>query len=151
MHAGKTAVVVAVFALLGAALLACGAPAGPQIVVENVYARPAAAVGEGATGGVFMLLRNTGSEADTLIAAQCEVAGTAEIHETTMEGGVMKMRPVVGGIEVPAGGQVELKPGGYHVMLIGLTKDLQEGDRFPVVLQFQKSGKLTVEAEVRAP
>ena len=150
MHRLKPGVVVAAL-LLGVALLACGVPAGPQIKVENVYARPAAAMGEGATGGAFMLLRNTGSEADRLVAAQSDVAGTVEIHETTLEGGVMKMRPVVGGIEVPAGGQVELKPGGYHVMLIGLTQNLVEGDRFQMVLQFEKSGPLTVEAVVRMP
>jgi copper(I)-binding protein len=139
------------FVLLGAVLLACGVPAGPQIQVENIYARPAAGMGESATGGVFMVLRNTGSEADRLVAVRCSVAGTAEIHETTMEGDVMKMRPVAGGIEVPAGGQVELKPGGYHVMLIGLKQDLQEGDRFPVELQFEKSGPVTVEVQVRMP
>ena len=150
MHRLEPGVVVAAL-LLGVALLACGAPAGPQIEVENVYARPAAAMGEGATGGAFMLLRNTGGEADRLVAAQSDVAGTVEIHETTLEGGVMKMRPVVGGIEVPAGGQVELKPGGYHVMLIGLTQNLVEGDRFRMVLQFEKSGPLTVEAVVRMP
>lgn len=63
----------------------------------------------------------------------------------------MRMRQVEGGIELPAGGQVELKPGGYHVMLIGLTRDLNAGEKFPVTLQFASGATLTVEAEVRQP
>ena len=63
----------------------------------------------------------------------------------------MRMQAVQGGIEVPAGGQVELKPGGYHVMLIGLTRDLTDGEKFPLTLQFEKGGEVTVEAEVRQP
>ena len=68
-----------------------------------------------------------------------------------MDGDVMRMQAVQGGIEVPAGGQVELKPGGYHVMLIGLTRDLNAGDKFPVTLEFASGAKLQVEAEVRQP
>jgi copper(I)-binding protein len=150
MRTARLGVVVAALVLV-AALGACGTPAGPQIQVEDVWARPAASMAESGTGGAFMLLRNAGGEADRLVAAQCGVAAAVEIHETTMDGGVMKMRPVEGGLTVPAGGQVELKPGGYHVMLIGLTQDLKEGDRFQLVLQFEKSGTLTVEAVVRMP
>jgi copper(I)-binding protein len=146
ISAGWIALVILVAVLAG-----CGTPAGPQIKVEDVWSRPAAGMGESGTGGVFMVLRNEGSTADRLVSAQCDVASTVEIHETTMEGGVMRMRPVEGGLEVPAGGQVELKPGGYHVMLIGLKQDLQEGDRFPLVLQFEKSGTISVEAVVKMP
>ena len=74
-----------------------------------------------------------------------------EIHETTMDGDVMHMQQVSGGIEIPANGQVELKPGGLHVMLIGLTRDLNPGETFPVTLQFENAGAVTVEAEVRQP
>jgi len=79
------------------------------------------------------------------------VSNAVEIHETKMEGDVMRMAQVEGGIEVPAGGQVELKPGGYHVMLIGLTRDLAVGDTFPVTLEFASGNTLAVEAEVRQP
>lgn len=150
MHTARFGVVVAAL-LLVAALGACGTPAGPQIKAENVWARPAGGMGASGTGGVFMVLRNEGGAADRLIAGQCDLAKAVEVHETTMDGGVMKMRPVEGGLEVPAGGQVELKPGGYHVMLIGLTQDLKVGDRFPLVLQFEESGTISVEAEVRMP
>ncbi len=134
-------------------LAACGA-SEPEITVEEVWSRPAATMGGGETGGngaVFMTLVNRGGEADRLVAAQADVAEVAELHESKMEGDVMKMQPVEGGIAVPAKGQVTLKPGGLHVMLIGLKQDLKEGDRFPLTLEFEKSGPRTVEAEVRMP
>jgi copper(I)-binding protein len=141
--------------LLGLVVMmaACGA-SGPEIRVEEVWSRPAATMGGGEAGGngaVFMRLVNRGREADRLIGAQTDVAEVVELHESTMEGDVMKMQPVEGGIEVPAKGDVELKPGGLHVMLIGLKQNLQEGDRFSVTLEFEKSGTQTVEAEVRMP
>jgi copper(I)-binding protein len=98
-----------------------------------------------------MTLVNQGGEADRLVAAQTEVAQVVELHESKLEGDVMKMQPVEGGIPVPAKGEVELKPGGLHVMLIGLKQSLNEGDRFLVTLEFEKSGPLQVEAEVRMP
>lgn len=105
----------------------------------------------GANSAVYMVLTNGGTAADRLVAAQADVSNAVEIHETKMEGDVMRMQPVEGGIEIPAGGQVELKPGGYHVMLIGLTRDLNVGDKFPVTLEFASGAQLQVEAEVRQP
>jgi copper(I)-binding protein len=102
----------------------------------------------GPTSAVFMVIRNEGRDPDRLVAAATEVAQVVELHQTKMEGGVMRMNQVPA-IEVPAGGRVELKPGDYHVMLIGVRRELKLGDRFPVRLQFEKSGSLTVEAEVR--
>lgn len=74
-----------------------------------------------------------------------------EIHETRLEGDVTKMQFLPDGLEIPAQGDVELKPGGYHVMLVGVTHDLKVGDEFFVVLEFEKSGPLRVEATVREP
>jgi copper(I)-binding protein len=145
---------------------ACGAPAGSSIEIEDVWARPAMAMKEttessegGAgmgqpmpgTGAVFMLLRNRGLEADRLVGGQTDVANVVEIHETVMEGEVMKMQMLTNGLEVPAKGEVLLKPGGYHIMLIGMQRDLAVGDTFTLELQFEKSGILTVEPEVREP
>jgi copper(I)-binding protein len=145
---------------------ACGAPAGSSIEIEDVWARPAMAMKEttessegGAgmgqpmpgTGAVFMLLRNRGLEADRLVGGQTDVANVVEIHETVMEGEVMKMQMLTNGLEVPARGEVLLKPGGYHIMLIGMQRDLAVGDTFTLELQFEKSGILTVEPEVREP
>jgi copper(I)-binding protein len=79
------------------------------------------------------------------------VAKVVEIHETRMEGDVMKMQMLPDGLEVPARGEVQLRPGGYHVMLIGLQRDLEVGDRFAVELLFDKSESLVVEPEVRQP
>ena len=126
-------------------------PAVPKLRAENVWSRPAMAMGHemGVTGVVYMTLVNEGRGADRLIGAQTDVGTTAELHQTTMEGAVMKMKPVSNGIEIPAGGQVELKPGGYHMMLINLRRNLKLGDRFAVTLKFEKSGTMTVEAEVR--
>lgn len=151
--AAKRHLVVILSLWLALVLAACGATV-PEIQVEDVWSRPAVTMGAGETGGngaVFMTLVNHGGEADRLIAAQADVAEVVELHESKMEGDVMKMQPVEGGIDLPAMGEVELKPGGYHVMLIGLKQNLNEGDRFPVTLEFEQSGSLIVEAEVRMP
>ncbi|MCS6845850.1 MAG: copper chaperone PCu(A)C [Caldilineales bacterium] len=160
-------ILLVVFALAG-----CG-PAGSgsaSISAENVWARAAKMSGEAmggmqhghgaesmeyggtkANSAVYMKLVNRGAQADRLISAKADVCQTVELHETVMQGDVMRMQQVQGGIEVPANGSVELKPGGLHVMLIGLTKDLNPGDKFPVTLQFEKAGAITVQAEVRQP
>jgi copper(I)-binding protein len=98
-----------------------------------------------------MRLVNTGGEADRLISARSDVAEVVEIHETRMEGEVMKMQHLPDGIELPARSQVELKPGGYHIMLIGLKRDLNEGDQVRLELEFEKNGRKTVNAQVRQP
>jgi len=108
-------------------------------------------MGMAGTGAVFMLLKNTGSEADRLIGGQTEVADVVEIHETVMEGEVMRMQMLANGLQVPAKGEVLLKPGGYHVMLIGMQRDLVVGDTFTLELQFETRGSLIVEPEVREP
>jgi copper(I)-binding protein len=103
---------------------------------------------EGGTGAVYVTLSNAGSQADALISASSAAAGSVELHEIQKEGGVMKMRPVKS-IPVPAGGKVELKPGGYHIMLLDLKHDLKPGDKVPVTLSFEHGGELRIEAAVR--
>ncbi|MCC7020238.1 MAG: copper chaperone PCu(A)C [Ardenticatenales bacterium] len=124
------------------------APVGDSagITTADVWARksPMAAT----MGAVYLRIDNHGAVDDALIGAAAAVAHTVEIHETTNEGGVMSMAKV-DAIPVPAGGSAELKPGGYHVMLIDVTAPLKLGERFPVTLQFEKAGMITVEAEVR--
>lgn len=155
---------LAVVGLLLTGVLACGAPSGPEVRVDDAWARPAMTVGEmetgesaeggmgmTGTGAVFMLLVNDGAEADRLLGGSTDVAEVVEIHKTSMEGEVMKMRMLLEGLEVPAKSEVLLKPGGYHVMLIGVKQDLKPGDRFTVDLEFEKSGTVTVEPEVRNP
>jgi copper(I)-binding protein len=149
--------------MLAVVVAACGAPAGPAIKVEDVWARPAVAMddsmsggssmgpGMAGTGAVFMRLVNQGEEADCLRGGTTDVAKAVEIHETKVEGGVATMQMLPDGLEVPARGQVLLQPGGYHVMLVGMQRTLEVGDRFTLNLQFEKSGILTVQAEVRQP
>jgi hypothetical protein len=164
----RAAMLLTTLLVLLLAATACTQPPAPAasqgINAQNVWARSAKMMGSmpmegdeqqmqhgGANSAVYMVLANGGAEADSLVAAQADVSNAIEIHETVMEGDVMRMKQVEGGIEVPAGGQVELKPGGYHVMLIGLTRDLNVGDKFPVTLEFASGAKLQVEAEVRQP
>ena len=103
-----------------------------------------------ANSAAYMVLVNNGNQADKLIGIASDVANTVELHESKIENDVMKMQQVEF-IEVPANGQVELKPGGLHIMLIGLTKDLNEGDKVRLDLEFEVSGELPIEAEVRMP
>jgi copper(I)-binding protein len=103
--------------------------------------------GEG-TGAVYVTLSNSGPQADSLVSASSDAAQTVELHEVKSEGGVMKMRPVKS-IPVPAGGKVELKPGRYHIMLLGLKHDLKPGEKIPVTLKFEHGGEIPVEATVR--
>jgi hypothetical protein len=106
------------------------------------------AMGGAGTGAVYVTLSNTGSQADALVSAATDAAQTAELHETKHEGGVIKMRPVKA-IPIPAGGKAELKPGGYHIMLMGLKHDLKPGDKVEVTLEFEHGGQVRIEAPVR--
>jgi len=128
-------------------LTACQkAPAGPQIEISDVWGRPSPNV-EGNTT-IYLLIRNKGSEDDRLIGASSDIAETGELHGMTMENDVMKMFQVEF-LEVPAGGSLELAPGGNHIMLIGLREMLEAGQRVRVVLEFWNAGKIPVEAEIR--
>ena len=93
--------------------------------------------------------RERGRGADHLIGGSTDVADVVEIHEMFEENDVMVMRPVAGGIEVPAGGLVTLEPGGYHVMLIGLTRDLTDGMIFDLTLTFEQAGDVVVPVTVQ--
>lgn len=105
----------------------------------------------GTNGVIYVTIENNSDVDDVLLSATTDVAGTAELHNVTMVEGVMQMRQVDGGIEVPAGETVVLEPGGLHVMLIGLTRSLEEGDTFDVDFEFEEAGEMTVEVEVREP
>lgn len=98
--------------------------------------------------GGYMTITNNGSQPDRLVSITAPFASKAEIHEMTMEGDVMKMRPVEGGLEIPAGGSVTLEPGGYHIMFMGLSEPLKEGESRKAVLTFEKAGTVEVEFTV---
>lgn len=103
-----------------------------------------------ATGGAFLSIENAGAQPDKLLRASGDIADKVEIHNHIKDGGIMRMR-AVDGIDLPAGGKVVLAPGGYHLMLLGLKKKLVEGERFPLTLEFEKAGKITVEIAVDKP
>lgn len=130
-------------------------PAGIQII--DPWARAAtantdASSGMGAmakaNGALYMKIQN-GGVADKLLKAESDAAETVELHNVTNEGGMMQMRPVPA-IDVAAGGAVELKPGGFHVMLIGLKQELKPGESVHLKLTFEKAGVVQVQAPVRA-
>ena len=131
-------------------LAACGASGAAKPTAENVWGH--ASPGMADTGAFFMVLRNPSNQADKLTSARTDVCGVVEWHEMYMkEDGTMGMRPVTGGaIEVPAGGSVELKPGGLHVMCLQKKGEFQAGTKIPLTLVFEKGGELKTEAEIRA-
>jgi periplasmic copper chaperone A len=130
-------------------LLALAASTAGVARAQDIATPEATPAGTG-TGAVFMTIANDGAEADTFLAAESTVASAVEIHETRNEGGVMQMRQLVDGLEIPAGETVALEPGGYHVMLIGLTADLVVGETFPLTLEFAQAGSVDVEVPVYA-
>ena len=95
-------------------------------------------------GGGYLKITNTGTTPDRLVGGSSDVASRFEVHEMSMDNGVMKMRPVGGGIEIKPGQTVELKPGGYHVMFAGLKKQIAQGEAVKATLQFEKAGKVEV-------
>jgi copper(I)-binding protein len=98
----------------------------------------------------YMTIRNTGSTPDRLISGSSDVTSKFEVHEMKMENGVAKMRPVKGGLEIKPGETVELKPGSFHVMFVGLKKPLSAGDHFKATLVFEKAGTVGVDYDVLA-
>ena len=133
-------------ALLAALLSAHAAPVAAQVAVSDAWVR-GTVPGQMATGA-FMQLKSPTDAA--LVAAASPAARIVEIHEMKMDGGVMKMS-AIDRLALPAGKAVELKPGGYHVMLMDLKQPLKEGETVPVTLTFEdKAGKKTT-VEVKAP
>ncbi|PIE00544.1 MAG: hypothetical protein CSA79_03585 [Thiothrix nivea] len=118
-----------------------------DLVIDSPYTRttpPSAPV-----AGGFMKITNNGKEADTLTGGEVDFSEVVEIHEMPMIDGVMKMRQLEGGLEIPPGETVELKPGSYHVMFIKLKEQMIEGDKHKATLTFEKAGDVEVEFVVK--
>jgi copper(I)-binding protein len=117
--------------------------------IDNPWSR---AVPKGATVAAgYMTIKNTGTEPDRLIGGSTPVAGKFEIHEMSMDKGVMRMRPVAGGVEIKPGLTVELKPESFHIMLMNLKQPIEKGKPFTASLTFEKAGTVDVEFAVEAP
>ena len=145
-------VVAASLALLAGCSGSTASPAA-GITVTDAWARSSSATAS--AGAAYATITNAGSAADALIGASSPAAATVELHETVVMGspdasggGMMGMQPVAR-VEIPAGGSLQLKPGSYHVMLIGLVKDLKAGDTIDLTLKFERAGAISVKAQVR--
>jgi len=140
---------------LTAALIVAGVgfAAADPITVHDPYARSSSPVAR--TGAVFMLIENAGATEDRLIGAETPAADRAELHtHVEAAGGVMRMVKIEDGLAVPAGGSHRLARGGDHVMLMGLTAPLADGDTVLLTLIFERAGEITVDVPVdrnRAP
>ena len=140
-----TAAAIVLLAQCPAAFAQQSAPA--TIEVTQAWSR--ATPGGAPVGAGYLALTNRGAEADRLIGGSSDVAARVEVHEMSMDNGVMKMRELAGGLEVKPGETVTLKPGGHHLMLMGLKRGLKEGERFKAQLDFAGGGKAEVEFVVQ--
>ena len=141
-------VIPAAAALLG--LAAVCQPVWAQansVEVSGAWAR--ATTSSAKVGGVFLTLKASGT-ADRVVSVSTPVAEKVELHETVSEGGVMKMREAPR-LVVSPGEATVLRPGGYHMMLLGLKKPLNRGESFPVTLTFEKAPPVTATVTVQAP
>lgn len=133
-------------AWIGAALVLSGLAAQAQVQVDGAWAR-ATVTGQKATGAFMKLTAKDGLR---LVSGSSPVAGVTEIHEMKMEGDTMKMRAIPG-LDLPAGKAVELKPGGYHVMLMDLKQTLAKDSTLPLTLVFKDAKGAEVRQELQVP
>lgn len=146
-RAGMAGLAFALLFSAGHSVLAHEFTAG-SITIGHPWSREAPEGAKVAAG--YLKLKNTGSEADRLVSASGEIAGRTEIHEMAVDDkGVMTMRPV-DGVEIPAGGEVALEPGSFHLMFFEPAKLPRAGERFSGVLTFEKAGTVEIEFAVEA-
>jgi copper(I)-binding protein len=142
-------------AIACAAVLASvlGAPARAEevkagdLVITEAWTR---ATPKGAKiGSGYLTIENKGTAPDRLIGGSADIAGSVQVHEMSMDKGVMKMRPLEDGLAIEPGKTVQLAPGAYHLMMLDLKAPLKQGDKVPVTLEFEKAGKVTVSLDVQ--
>ena len=115
------------------------------VEVRRPWTRPAQA---GMNGVGYLTLANVGAKPIKLVAVESPAAGSVTIHQSSMAGGVMSMRPVTGGLTIAPGGKVEFAPGGYHLMLMGLTRAQALGRKIPLTLVFEGGLKVKIDLSV---
>jgi hypothetical protein len=118
-----------------------------SIMIGHPISRATPAAAPVAAG--YLTLKNTGSEADTLVSGSSPIAEGFEVHESTIIDGVARMRRLDGGIVINPGETVTLKPGGSHIMFLKPKQKLVEGEKFPVTLRFSRGGEITVDFAVQ--
>lgn len=156
MHARLPARLLAAALLLSLAGCSAGGSAAPtgasplasgSVTVSDAWVRPAPTTDTTTAG--YLTMTNGGSQADALLSATSPVAGSVEVHETSLDSSGMAGMHPVDRIPVPAGATVKLEPGGYHLMMMGLSKTLAAGDTVELDLTFEHAGKVVVQAVVR--
>ena len=141
----KPFLLAAALILSAPAVMACETVTIGDLTIEHAWSK--ATIGAGRPGVFFVEITNAGSVDDALIGIATPAAGMPMLHETVVQDGIASM-PHAMSIPVPADQNVQLSPGGYHGMLMGLTTALKEGDSFPVTLSFEKAGEVTVNVDV---
>jgi copper(I)-binding protein len=133
---------------------------GKTIQLENAWARRSPALGQreqgehgagamaAGNGAAYVTIKNHGSKPDTLLSVTADLADRVELHQTITRDGVMRMQPLAT-FDVPPGTTLEMKPGSYHLMLLGLKHDLKPGDTVALTLTFEKAGRLSLQAPVK--
>lgn len=134
---------LAVVLLMSLLLVGC-AGSGGELKVEDAWARPGI---PGGNSAAYFVIQNGGA-ADVLLSASGNVASAVELHISKMQDGTMMMEQQEK-VDVPANSAVEFKPGGLHVMLISLPKELKAGDSFPLTLRFQNAGEIQINVPVK--
>lgn len=168
----KTSIRFTLATLLTTLILAACTATGGELSVKDVWARPTAAnaqttptaamgdamtqtagmegMNSGPVSAAYMIIENKTNTAEKLTTVSASIADTAQVHETKQSSdGMMSMQQVQGGLDIPAQGSVELKPGSYHVMLMGLHQDLSVGQSFSLTLTFQSGKQITVDVPVK--
>jgi periplasmic copper chaperone A len=138
------------YAALAIALFAAPARAeegGKILVITQAWSR--ATPGGAKIAGGYLTIANMGNVPDRLIGGSSDIAGKVEVHEMAMNNGVMTMRPLDKGLVIEPGKTVKLAPGGYHLMMFDLKSPLKQGDKVPVMLEFEKAGKVGVLLDVQ--
>jgi copper(I)-binding protein len=118
-----------------------------DLVITQAWSR-ATPNGAKIAGG-YLTIENKGAAPDRLVGAAGDIAGKVEVHEMSMNNGVMTMRPLDNGLAIEPGKTVKFAPGGYHLMMFDLKGPLKQGDKVPVTLQFEKAGKVSVSLDVQ--
>ncbi len=142
----KIGIVVAALATLMVGAASAADYKVGNLEIDSPWSRAVPKGGTVAAG--YLTIKNNGTEPDRLVSGSSPVAGKLEIHEMSMDKGVMKMRPLASGLEIKPGQTVELKPGSYHVMMIGLKQPIVQGKPFKGSLTFEKAGSVDVDFAV---
>ena len=143
----KNIALISVIMLATLLVSACGSPVG-ELTIQDAWARPATA---GENSAAYFIIENKTASDDTLMSVSSDIATAAEVHMSMADAnGVMSMQ-MQEAVTIPAGEQVEFKPGGLHVMFVNLTRDLKPGEAITLTLNFKETGNVVVEVPVKAP